>query len=952
MEDDIIKIKSKSIFAVTLFLALFLCVGLVSASDLNTDVSTSSNSDDVKVVESNDIDVNVADPEDAPAGEAVEPTPAVPTSTNDDNDFTSLNRTINSGAGVINLDKDYTFNNATDSAFVKLGGIQVFKDMTIDGQGHSIDCAGQVRFLFSDGYTITLKNIKIENGYVPKYEDVSKSLGGAVFIKNADGIFEDVQFLDNYAYNRGGAVAILDGNGVFTGNTGCTFSGNTAHYGGAVDIQQGNGNFTAGSFQTNTGIDYAGAVRISQGNGSFIDVYFDRNTCNETGYGGALYFSNNANATIIGCSFTENKAKNGGAIYIMNNKRTSTLQVENTSFIDNFAEATGGAVVISNVIGQFNETVFENNSANYKGAAVNWDNSEGNFTNCNFTGNFLNDVSPFRNYTSESQKIGGAIAFSGSNADIISIDNCNFTNNNASLHHGYGGAIALLNGNLTVEDSTFEGNDVGNVVITNGLYNGKNNQVPSGEEEYQYFANLTVDSPKKITYGINDFMNITVTCMDPTVEVIGRVDIIFNNKVIATKYINNTIGEITLQNIPVGKHNLTVAFTGVPRFVYITKTIELEVEKNAVDYDFLINNITYGDDLIIQINKGTEIPNYGTVYAILGDELLIGNITDGSIRVPDVPAGHYKGYLFLDPDNFQANIREFNVIVDKKNITVTATTQDIIYGNTAVVHINVDSQIDDLAYVQIGSKKFYTKLENGIGVANLTGINAGLHTLQVYIVNPSYNANIPQINLNVSKTNTNVFIKPLASYTLNYAGTVQINVQNLSNGFVNVVLNGKKLGKFKTDAQGFVKITLSAAQLKAAGAGKKSIIVSYDGDNNHAMSVATTTLTINKEATKFANVKSVKASYKSTAKSMQLTATLKDSKNKVIKNQVVTFKVNNKKVYSVKTNAKGVATLTLNSAKIKQCKLNKKGNYKFTVTYKTTATYKQATATGKIKITK
>lgn len=44
---------------------------------------------------------------------------------------------------------------------------------------------------------------------------------------------------------------------------------------------------------------------------------------------------------------------------------------------------------------------------------------------------------------------------------------------------------------------------------------------------------------------------------------------------------------------------------------------------------------------------------------------------------------------------------------------------------------------------------------------------------------------------------------------------------------------------------------------------------------------------------------------------MQLTATLKDSKNKAIKNQLVYFKVNNKKTYKVKTNFKGIAKLTL-----------------------------------------
>lgn len=85
---------------------------------------------------------------------------------------------------------------------------------------------------------------------------------------------------------------------------------------------------------------------------------------------------------------------------------------------------------------------------------------------------------------------------------------------------------------------------------------------------------------------------------------------------------------------------------------------------------------------------------------------------------------------------------------------------------------------------------------------------------------------------------------------------------------------------------------------------------------------------------------------------MQLTSTLKDSKNKAIKNQLVSFKVNNKKIYKVKTNSKGIAKLTLNKADIKVCNINKKGNYKFTVTYKTTETYKKSTKNGKLKVLK
>ena len=69
---------------------------------------------------------------------------------------------------------------------------------------------------------------------------------------------------------------------------------------------------------------------------------------------------------------------------------------------------------------------------------------------------------------------------------------------------------------------------------------------------------------------------------------------------------------------------------------------------------------------------------------------------------------------------------------------------------------------------------------------------------------------------------------------------------------------------------------------------------------------------------------------------------MKDHQNKAMKNTKVTIKIN-KKVYTAKTNSKGVATF-----KIK--KLTKKGTFKSTVSYKGDKYYNMVTKTVKIKI--
>lgn len=150
-----VNIKIKFLFSVALILTLLLGVGLVSASevDINDKVSFSDNTnslmttsnndniiDDVKVSNENNDEINNLPATTNSGSEGVK-------SSNDVLNFSSLNETINSGTGdLIELEHNYTFDSATDARFIGTG-IRVDRDLTIDGKGHTIDCAGQLRFI-------------------------------------------------------------------------------------------------------------------------------------------------------------------------------------------------------------------------------------------------------------------------------------------------------------------------------------------------------------------------------------------------------------------------------------------------------------------------------------------------------------------------------------------------------------------------------------------------------------------------------------------------------------------------------------------------------------------------------------------------------------------------------------------------------------------------------------
>ena len=290
-----------------------------------------------------------------------------------------------------------------------------------------------------------------------------------------------------------------------------------------------------------------------------------------------------------------------------------------------------------------------------------------------------------------------------------------------------------------------------------------------------------------------------------------------------------------------------------------------------------------------------------------------------------------------------------NFNVKKKDSTLIISNVEISNQNVLITVFTTGE--DSVVSITINNNTYIGNIVNYTGVINITGLKPNYYKANLtYAETNHYKSSSTPVNFTINKQPTSI-IASTATYTLNYDNTYKVTFNPKLAGFnLTFSLNGKIVTAAITDSSGVASIKLTKNQLKSVGAGKHNMIVSFAGDDEYLASNVTKTITINKEATKFINVKSVKKYYKRTDKSMQLTATLKNSKNKVIKGQWVYFKVNNKNTYKIKTNSKGVAKLTLNAAKIKACKLNKKGNYKFTVSYKTTSTNKQASSKGTIKV--
>jgi hypothetical protein len=151
--------------------------------------------------------------------------------------FSDLKKTINDNANAtINLDKNYTFNPAFDSAFTN--GIEITRPVTINGNGAVIDAKGNAKIFTVQSENVTFKNITFKNG------KPSSNFGGAIYFQNGGSLFD------------------------------CIFMNNIAKIGGAVYFYSGNSTVHRCTFINNTAYDSYSAIQLSFGNGSVIGCVF------------------------------------------------------------------------------------------------------------------------------------------------------------------------------------------------------------------------------------------------------------------------------------------------------------------------------------------------------------------------------------------------------------------------------------------------------------------------------------------------------------------------------------------------------------------------------------------------------------------------------------------------------------------------------------------------------
>ena len=572
--------NKKHLFILIIFVSL-LSISAASAAEYDADDSISINDNNKLILEETINEELILEDNNNDEITLDESNEAVLSEGEEHLSFTDLNTTINGNEdGEIYLNNNYTFNPDSDSDFAN--GISINRNLTIHGNGFTLNGNNQARIFNITAEKVTLENIIFIN-------DHTDANGGAIFINGpfANSIINST-FINNSAYN-GGAIYI---NGASESNTiGGEFRDNTAaNCGGGIYLKDtSTGNKFIAEFYNNTANAEKRGGGIFFRNTSSNDYFESIFMYNNAMYGAGIFFNYEANNNIFNSDFRFNKAGScGGAMFFRNRTNHNTFKgtyINNTvwmfswthcswfSFKGTYINNTGligngGAITFKDVSeNSLFECDFINNTAGDYGGAVNYRESPKNIT---FNTNFINNTAKYGggvNFFESFDEVvfngefngnkaierGGGIASKGGK-----IENTIFTNNSA-----YSGGAIYLNGTGNIENCIFNDNNARenggalnlenstNTVIENCRFNknyGKRGGAIYSENASINLSNCNIDSNSAmyaiiyLQYGELSTVNLCNFTNNNATTGYGCVYFAYNNGIVNNSYFKNNTG--------------------------------------------------------------------------------------------------------------------------------------------------------------------------------------------------------------------------------------------------------------------------------------------------------------------------------------------------------------------------------------------------------------------------
>lgn len=442
-----------------------------------------------------------------------------------------------------------------------------------------------------------------------------------------------------------------------------------------------------------------------------------------------------------------------------------------------------------------------------------------------------------------------------------------------------------------------------------------------------------------ISYGENE----TVMVVLPSDISPSQLTIKVDENIINPDSVENGVAIVVVSRLSVGTHEVSVNYAGDDKYEAKDSNSNAFIvyPSDAYTIYLAVENRTYGEDTTFEVTINNDVTKNitlsidGVEYSIKPNDLGIATLT-----LNNLTGGlHALTVTYPGDENYPRGSKSTVFIIPRAESSIGVDfTTPLLIGDAAIINVTMGQAINGTAILTVGDDSYNVAIVDGVGTYAVRNLANGIFDVKAaFEGNENYSASASGImQLEVNKIETRLFaIDVTTTYNADKKLVVTLKDSEgnlLSDLKVNILLNGKNT-QLTTDKNGQVMLTTNNLVPKASYVAT----IKFAGNAKYADSSKTVKVTVKKDNAKLvASGKSfaVKATKK-------IAATLKDSKNRAIKNKYVTFKVNGVS-YKVKTNSNGVATATV--------KIAKKGSFSATVSFAGDNCYNKCSKTIKLTV--
>ena len=302
-------------------------------------------------------------------------------------------------------------------------------------------------------------------------------------------------------------------------------------------------------------------------------------------------------------------------------------------------------------------------------------------------------------------------------------------------------------------------------------------------------------------------------------------------------------GNINLDTLPAGKYTLEATTIVGSNYEWVSKTIDLTINKANSSIDIQDKEFAYAEEAVI---NAVTINSTGDVIATLTDEnntKITVTVSGDNITLPKLNTGKYTLTVTTNPDENHNNVTKTATITINKATpsmnVIVEPVENITTKDNVTLTISLPSDATGEVTVKINGKKTEIKSANETITINLNN-QAGDYVVDVtYSGDKNYESDMATHEYTVSKAETSITAKQI-DFEEGNASKIEVTVLDVESGIVLVDVAGKKF-------YGDIENGKATITLEGASEGNYTANIKFFGDDKYNQAITTADVKVSED---------------------------------------------------------------------------------------------------------